>query len=155
MGRNSRPSIGRRVTIVCITAAVTFTFAAPVFAKLLTSELLWSSPPESAPSELPAGEVRRMRVTAYCPCARCCGQWADGITASGRPVSANGGHFVAAPRGYAFGTRIVIPGYGGSQPVPVFDRGGAIRGSRLDVFFPTHQQALAWGVQHLDVVVLP
>ncbi|MGN6724584.1 MAG: 3D domain-containing protein, partial [Tepidisphaeraceae bacterium] len=29
--------------------------------------------------------------------------------------------------------------------VPVLDRGGAIKGYHLDVFFPSHQQALDWG----------
>jgi len=33
------------------------------------------------------------------------------------------------------------------------DRGGAIKGNRLDLFFQTHQQALEWGVQHLDVLI--
>ena len=91
------------------------------------------------------------RVTAYCPCARCCGKWADGYTASGKPVTANGGRFVAAPPEIPFGTMLIVPGYAGGQPVPVLDRGGAIKGNRLDVFFPTHQEALNWGVQHLRV----
>jgi len=37
--------------------------------------------------------------------------------------------------------------------VKVLDRGGAIRGSRLDVFFHSHQEALKWGVKYLDVKV--
>ena len=88
------------------------------------------------------------RVTAYCPCRKCCGRWADGITASGKPVTFNGGRFVAAPRGVPFGTMVTIPGYG---TVPVLDRGGAIKGNRIDVFFPTHRAALAWGVRNLRV----
>ncbi|RLF48212.1 MAG: peptidoglycan-binding protein, partial [Thermoplasmata archaeon] len=49
-----------------------------------------------------------------------------------------------------FGTMIEIPGYG---TVPVLDRGGAIKGDRLDVFFPTEKQALQWGVKYLDVKI--
>lgn len=88
------------------------------------------------------------RVTAYCPCARCCAPYSDGTTASGKLVTANGGRFVAAPKSYPFGTIMEIPGYGS---VPVLDRGGAIKGKRLDVFFPTHQEALNWGVKNLRV----
>jgi 3D (Asp-Asp-Asp) domain-containing protein len=48
---------------------------------------------------------------------------------------------------------MVIPGYNDGQPVKVVDRGGAIRGDKLDVFFHSHQVALEWGVQYLDVQV--
>ena len=88
-----------------------------------------------------------MNVSAYCPCEKCCGVFADGITASGVPAV---GYFVAAPPNYAFGTLMVIPGYAG-RPVPVLDRGGAIKGNKLDIFFPTHQEALIWGRQYLKV----
>ena len=44
-------------------------------------------------------QIVRMRVTGYCACSKCCGKWSDGITASGRPVTANRGRFVAAPAG--------------------------------------------------------
>ncbi len=94
----------------------------------------------------------RMRVTAYCPCSKCCGQYADGITASGHKIQP-GDAFAAADRRYPFGTEMIVPGYNDSETVKVLDRGGAITRNRLDVFFHTHQQALEWGVQHLDVQV--
>ncbi len=88
------------------------------------------------------------RVTAYCPCEICCGKWADGVTASGLPVTANGSKFCAAPQEIPFGTMLDIPGYG---RVPVLDRGGAIAGNRIDVFYETHAEAKRWGVQWLTV----
>ena len=93
-----------------------------------------------------------MRVTAYCPCPQCCGRWSDGFTASGLPVTANGGRFVAAdPKVLPVGSQVRVPGYNDGKPVPVLDTGSAIVGDRLDVFFPTHDEAVAWGVRWLDV----
>ena len=96
----------------------------------------------------------RMRVTAYCPCPKCCGQYSDGITACGHKIRP-GDTFVAADKRYPFGTKMVIPGYNNGQAVEVLDRGGAIRGNRLDVFFNSHTDALKWGVRYLDVKVHP
>ena len=96
-----------------------------------------------------------MEVTAYCPCPRCCGPRAQGITASGRRVSYNGGKFVAADtRLLKFNTKLRIPGYANNTPVEVIDRGGAIKGQKLDVYFPTHQEARKWGRQKLWVTVV-
>lgn len=86
------------------------------------------------------------KVTAYCPGACCCDEFADGITASGHVIQP-GDRFVAADKRLAFGQMIVIPGYG---RVPVLDRGGAIKGNRIDVFYPTHQEALEWGVKYFE-----
>ncbi len=90
---------------------------------------------------------RLFRVTAYCPCRLCCGPHACRVTASGRPAV---GLLCAAPRSIPFGTVLDIPGYG--QAV-VADRGGAIKGDRLDVLFPTHAAARAWGVRWVLVHV--
>lgn len=110
-------------------------------------------PAEGAPGEtMEEWKTVHMRVTAYCPCSHCCGEYADGITASGHQI-VQGDRFAAADRRYGFGTALIIPGYNGSAPVKVLDRGGAIKGDKLDVFFNTHQEALEWGVQHLDVKV--
>lgn len=95
-----------------------------------------------------------MEVTAYCPCKKCCGPLAQGITASGKRVSYNNGKFVAADRSIKFGTKLIIPGYASNKPVEVTDRGGAIKGNKLDVYFDSHQQALNWGRQKLTVTVV-
>lgn len=100
--------------------------------------------------------VRRhvMRVTAYSPDHRSCGKWADGFTASGRSVWTNAGELVAAdPRVLPEGSLVSVPGYADERVVPVLDVGGAIKGSRLDVLYPTHRRALQWGVQDLSVTV--
>ena len=88
-----------------------------------------------------------MNVSAYCICSECCGEWADGITASGKPAE---GKLIAAPRNYSFGTVMEVPGYGRAI---VEDRGGAIKGNKIDLLFPTHQEALVWGRQYITVKV--
>ena len=96
-----------------------------------------------------------MEVTAYCPCKKCCGPQAQGITASGKRVTHNKGRFVAADtRVLPFGTKLSIPGYHGGRPVPVLDRGGAIKGHKLDVYFPSHQTAKQWGRRWVPVTVV-
>jgi len=88
-----------------------------------------------------------VEVTGYCPCGICCGRWADGITACGAKAE---GRFVAAPREIPFGTLVYIPGYA-KAPVPVLDRGGAIKGNKLDLFFATHTEAARWGRRMMTV----
>jgi 3D (Asp-Asp-Asp) domain-containing protein len=107
--------------------------------------------PNSEPSD--GWRIVRMKVTGYCPCSKCCGQYADGITANGHKIQP-GDTFVAADKRYSFGTEMVIEGYNNGQAVKVLDRGGAIRGNKLDAFFHTHQQALEWGVRYIDVKIL-
>jgi 3D (Asp-Asp-Asp) domain-containing protein len=92
-----------------------------------------------------AGPLSTWTVTAFCPCKICCGPAACGITASGTRANHR---LVAAPRHIPFGTRLTIPGYGAAL---VEDRGGAVRGNRLDVLFPTHKEALAWGIKHVEI----
>ena len=106
--------------------------------------------------ETPAGpRVLTMEVTAYCPCKKCCGKNARGITASGLRVSHNAGLFVAADTALLpFHTKLQIPGYASEKPVPVLDRGGAIKGNKLDVFFPSHKAALQWGRRTIQITVL-
>ena len=108
--------------------------------------------PETAVA--PSGTVMRMRVTAYCPCRRCCGKFSDGKTASGKTIWTNNGLFVAAPKWLPFGATVRVPGYADGAAVPVLDRGKAIVGDRLDIFFFSHEEARRWGSQDLDVEVI-
>lgn len=89
-----------------------------------------------------------VEATGYCPCISCCGK-TNGITASGKKAQAN--HTIAAPSTYKFGTQIEIKGYG---TYVVEDRGGAINGNRIDIFFNTHQEALNWGRRTVYIKVL-
>ncbi|MBL9147124.1 MAG: 3D domain-containing protein [Phycisphaerae bacterium] len=121
-----------------------------------------SAAPAAVPADVPSFNGRpvravrtiRMTVTAYSPDERSCGDSADGITASGYSVLTNGGRMVAADTSILpLGSMIAVPGYDAGEVVPVLDRGGAIKGNRLDVLFATHEEAIQWGVKTLDVTV--
>ena len=95
-----------------------------------------------------------MTVTAYSPDERSCGKWADGITATNTSVWTNGMSLVAADtKILPFGSLLTVPGYSNGEVVPVLDRGGAIKGHRLDVLYPTHEIARKWGVRRIPVTV--
>ena len=87
------------------------------------------------------------KVTAYCPCAKCCGK-ASGRTASGTKATA--GRTVAASSQFAFGTKLNI----GGHTYTVEDRGGAVKGNKIDIFVNSHAEALQWGVRYLNVDVV-
>lgn len=94
------------------------------------------------------------RITAYCACERCCGSWAnnrpDGIVygASGNELIPN--YSIAVdPEVIPYGAVVYIDG----NPYVAHDCGGAIKDNRIDVYFDSHEDALAWGVQYKDVYV--
>jgi 3D (Asp-Asp-Asp) domain-containing protein len=87
-----------------------------------------------------------LRASAYDACYQCCGK-TDGITASGFKATAN--HTIAAPPEYAFGQEMEINGI----TYVVEDRGGAIKGDKIDIFFDTHEEATAFGVQWVEAKV--
>jgi 3D (Asp-Asp-Asp) domain-containing protein len=116
----------------------------------------------------PAGVRPTERVlltTAYCDCGKCCSwkrNWffqpvyaagprkgqrkVVGVTASG--TEARKGTIAADTTRYPFGTVMEIPGYGYGR---VEDRGGAIQGDHIDLFFGSHGRAMEWGKQRLRV----
>ncbi len=96
----------------------------------------------------------RMSVTAYSPDEKSCGPDARGITSSLHHVKTNAMKMVAADSTVLpLGSMISVPGYDAGNIVPVLDRGGAIKGNKLDVLFPTDAAARKWGVRKLEVVV--
>lgn len=98
----------------------------------------------SEPETISLGEYK---LTAYCACKKCCGK-TDGITASG--VKATEGITIAADTTVLpFGTEVIIDGH----TYIVQDRGGAIKGNRIDVYFDDHSEALDFGVQYKEIYV--
>lgn len=87
-------------------------------------------------------------VSAYCACSKCCGK-TNGITASG--TKATVGRTIAAPSSYSFGTKIELEGLG---TYIVEDRGGAIQGNKIDVYFASHSEALIFGRKKIRMRVV-
>jgi 3D (Asp-Asp-Asp) domain-containing protein len=71
-----------------------------------------------------------------------------GTTATGLPVAP--GIAAVDPTVIPLGTRMTIPGYGEAVAA---DTGASISGVRVDLWFPTRKQALAWGWQTLTVTL--
>lgn len=95
-----------------------------------------------------------MTVTGYSPDARSCAGTDDGYTATNHSVFTNAMQLVAADtRILPFGSLVSVPGYADGDVVPVLDRGGAIKGRKLDLLFPTHNIARKWGRQRIQVTV--
>ena len=112
-------------------------------------------------------EYLTLEATGYCKCGECCGWKRNlllqpvyaygpmegerkevGVTALG--TKAKPGTIAADTAVFPFGTRMRIPGYGDGV---VEDRGGAIEGGKIDLFFKSHKEALEWGRQTVTVEV--
>lgn len=110
------------------------------------------APPKETPirrRSLPSRGAYRIvtvEATAYCPCTRC--TTGANVTATGlRPHK---GVIAIDPDVLPMHATIVVPGYGVGKAE---DTGSAITGHRIDVFFPSHQQALQWGRRTVTVKV--
>jgi 3D (Asp-Asp-Asp) domain-containing protein len=96
----------------------------------------------------PQTKTMLVDATAYCSCTKCCGK-SDGITASGVKAKAN--HTIAVDkRIIPLGTVVLING----KQYVAEDTGGAIKGNRIDIYFDSHEQALKWGRQQIEIEVL-
>ena len=93
------------------------------------------------------------KVTAYCPCAKCCGKM-RGITSIGKSAWTKG--IAADPKLIPYGTKIEIPQYGKSI---VDDTGFDMRKSNklgivhLDVRMTYHWEAKLWGCRWIQIKV--
>lgn len=113
--------------------------------KTVTSRSATNS--RTLPSTTASTDGQIYKITAYCSCAKCCGK-TNGITAMG--TKATEGRTVAASSQFAFGTKLNINGH----VYTVEDRGGAIKGNKIDIYVNSHAAALAWGVRYLPVSVV-
>ncbi|WP_409367432.1 LysM peptidoglycan-binding domain-containing protein [Lysinibacillus sp. 38-6] len=77
----------------------------------------------------------------------------SGITATGIDLKANPNTKVISvdPSVIPLGSKVYVEGYGEAI---AGDTGGAIKGKRIDVFFPSQQDAINFGVKQLKVTIL-
>jgi len=92
-------------------------------------------------------------LTAYCPCGLCCGvKSVEDYGRTSSDVMALEGSTIATDNSIIpIGTKVSLGKYG------VFtaqDKGGAIKGNRIDIFFNSHQAALNFGKQEVTVYLI-
>ena len=119
-------------------------------------EVLTGVEPEEEP------ETTTYRVTAYCPCERCCGKWAKN-----RPHDENGEPIVYGASGevlvsgvscaspITFGTQIELDGIGivvvqDRTATWVVDKYGD---NIIDIYMTDHEAAKEFGVQYIEGVI--
>ncbi|MEW6044992.1 MAG: 3D domain-containing protein [Bacillota bacterium] len=119
----------------------------------LVAALVVAVPPAEAPATWrplprPAENLVRedlqlvVEATAY---SYGCGN-GDGVTATGTPV--RWGVVAVDPQIIPLGSRVEIAGLGVFQAE---DTGGAIKGSRIDIWMPSRGMALQWGRRTVTV----
>ncbi|AIE58984.1 3D domain-containing protein [Bacillus methanolicus] len=89
-----------------------------------------------------------VKASAYTATCKGC----NGITATGLNLKKNSSIKVVAvdPKIIPLGSKVYVEGYGYAIAA---DKGGRIRGNRIDVFMPSHSKAIQWGVKTVKVIV--
>lgn len=107
------------------------------------------APQVSAPAVNTSTREITVKATAYT--ASCTG--CSGITATGINIKANLNAKVIAvdPNVIPLGSKVYVEGFGEATAA---DTGGAIKGNRIDVFIPSEQDAVNFGVKQLKVKIL-
>lgn len=85
------------------------------------------------------------KLTAYCNCSSCCGEWSGGPTTSGvMPVAGR----TVAMYGVPLGTKVSING----KTYIIEDRGTPY--GHIDIYHNSHSEALAFGVKYAEVYLI-
>lgn len=107
------------------------------------------APAPSAPAAASSSKQITVKATAYT--ASCDG--CSGVTATGINIKENPNEKVIAvdPSVIPLGSKVYVEGVGEATAA---DTGGAIKGNRIDVFIPSEQAAMNFGVKQLKVTIL-
>ncbi len=101
--------------------------------------------------------IGNFRLTAYCPCEKCCGKWGKNrptdeagndivYTASGATAQAN--KTVAVDTDIIpYGTILLIDG----QEYIAQDTGSKVKGQVIDVYFENHEDAESYGCKYQEI----
>lgn len=76
----------------------------------------------------------------------------SGITATGIDLNKNPNAKVISvdPKVIPLGSKVYVEGYGEAIAA---DTGGAIKGNKIDIYFPTREQAINWGVRNVNITI--
>lgn len=95
------------------------------------------------------GRVMTVESSAYTAnCAGCSGVTSQGINLKENPDAKV---ISVDPSVIPLGSKVYVEGYGTAI---AGDTGGAIKGKKIDVFFPEREQALQWGRKNVTVKVI-
>jgi 3D (Asp-Asp-Asp) domain-containing protein/LysM repeat protein len=105
--------------------------------------------PEAAPTSSTGSKEITVKATAYTASCEGC----SGTTATGLNIKDNPNEKVIAvdPSVIPLGSKVYVEGYGEATAA---DTGGAIKGNRIDIFIPSEQDAINFGVKQLKVTIL-
>ena len=100
-------------------------------------------------SKEPSGEEVYMTATAYSADCKGC----SGITATGINLKANRNMKVIAvdPSVIPLGSTVWVEGYGTAI---AGDTGGAIKGNRIDIHVPSHEEAMRFGFKKVKIKII-
>lgn len=122
----------------------------------LTEETIEEPAPEPEPEWISLGTFR---LTAYCPCEKCCGYWATirPLDEAGNPIvyTATGARAVAGttiavdPDVIPYGTEVKI----NDHIYIAQDTGGGIKEKHIDIYYDDHDAALNSGWYEGEVFI--
>lgn len=99
-------------------------------------------------------EYEEFVATAYCACEKCCGEWA--INRKGPVVGSTGmelipKYSIAVDPNIIPYDSILVDSIGNEYRAD--DCGGAIKGNHIDIYFSSHEEALNYGRQIIELAI--
>ena len=121
----------------------------PVSAKPVIAQAKKKSAPVMKLTSSTSVKEITVKATAYTASCKGC----SGITKTGVNIKDNPNKKVIAvdPSVIPLGSKVYVEGFGEATAA---DTGGAIKGNRIDVFIPSEEDAMDFGVQKLTVTIL-
>lgn len=115
---------------------------------------------ESTIEQPKQGKPMTVTATGYCLCVKCCGVWSAQhpsrvgtgyvqLTSSGSTPTPNR-TISTDPSVIPYGTHVLLNGI----EYVAEDTGSGVEGRHIDIFFASHEEAVSWGKQTVEVLIL-